>query len=177
MKDFVGDNSFYSCYLNDIDKPDVLIIYLDSFKHHIGPMIKNEMSCSANYCKVKSHKNLNYFPETNLNISAIVSPLFSSEERHKGEQEVLSVAYMTYCLNHDLIIVIDEKGPRNIIINNIQCLVPYLTGTIGLLIDSVQNYKILNKDDALNLLSEIENSNFRVSANIISQAKKKLMGS
>jgi len=44
MKDFVGDNSFYSCYLNDIEKPDVLIIYLDSFKHHIGPRIKNEMS-------------------------------------------------------------------------------------------------------------------------------------
>ena len=66
MKDFVGDNSFYSCYLNDIEKPDVLIIYLDSFKHHIGPRIKNEMSCSTNYFKIKTHKNFNYFPESNL---------------------------------------------------------------------------------------------------------------
>lgn len=177
MKDFVGDNSFYSCYLNDINKPEVLIIYLDSFKHHIGPTIKKEMSGSTNYGKIKSHKNLNYFPETNLNISAIVSPLFSSEERHKGEQEVVSIAYITYCFNHDLIIVIDEKGPRNIIENNIICLKPFLIGTVGLLVDSVQNYKILNKDDALNILSDIEKSNFRVSANIILQAKQKLMGS
>ena len=74
MKDFVGDNSFYSCYLNDIEKPDVLIIYLDSFKHHIGPRIKNEMSCSTNYFKIKTHKNFNYFPESKIfSNSALIS--------------------------------------------------------------------------------------------------------
>ena len=117
--DFVADNSFYSCFLNDIQETTTLIKYLDSYKHHVGPKIKKEMSQSSEYDKIKNHQNINYFPSSQLNIAAIVEPLFSNEEKHQGEQEVIAVAYMTYCLNQKLIIVIDEKGPRNIIINNI----------------------------------------------------------
>ena len=160
--DFVADNSFYSCFLNDIDESYVLIAYLDSFKHHIGPKIKEELSKSSNYNKIKNHRNLNYFPKSQLNISSIVEPLFSSEEKHQGEQEVIAVAYMTYCINQDLIVVIDEKGPRNIVLNNVQCLKPFLKGTIGLIVDSVKKYKILNKNHAVTLLDKIEKSKFRV---------------
>ena len=81
---------------------------------------------------------------------------------------------MTYCLSQNLIIVIDEKDPRNIIINNIECLKKFLTGTIGLIVDSVQKHKILNKETAIDILDKIERSNFRVSKKIIHSAKIKL---
>ena len=104
--DLVADNSFYSCFLNDINETEILIRYLDNFKHHIGPRIKDELSKSNNYIQIANHQNLNYFPESQLNISAIVSPLFSSEEKHKGEQSEESQisANFYYCARLNIIV-------------------------------------------------------------------------
>ena len=175
--DFVADTTFYSCFLNDIEEPQFLIRYLDSFKHHIGPKVKKEISSSENYHLIQNHRNLNCFPDLRIaDISTIINPLFSNQEKHKGEQEAIAIAYVAFCLNQDLIIVIDEKNARNVLVNNISCLKPFLRGTVGLIERSVGQYKLLNSREAISLLEKIKKSKFRVSNHIVNDALTRLKG-
>ena len=169
-----ADTTFYSCFLNDVHEPEFLVKCLDSFKCHIGPIVKKELSRSENYYLIEKNPNINYVDYESFNLPKIIAPFLSSEEKAKGEHEVIAYAYHAVQSNEEAILLIDDKGARTIVKCHIPCLIPSLKGTLGFIVDSVKKHKLLNKEKAIIIIKKIDKSNFRISKELVNSSLKNL---
>lgn len=177
MIDLIADSSFYLCFLDDIKCPDDLSRIIDNFTAHLSPRVDSEIQKSGNYKKISNHKNLNIFRPADFEIGELVRPFFSKDEVNKGEHEIVIVAYFTYNLKNNLVLIIDDKSPRIFIEKNFDYLTPFLTGTVGMIGKCFYTFNIFNKNECLSMLDKIESSKFRVNSEIIIKIKKKVLAS
>ncbi|MBI2545591.1 hypothetical protein HYV81_00225 [Candidatus Woesearchaeota archaeon] len=175
MKDLVADSSFYLCFLEDICSPSDLVAIIDNFRAHLTPLIHKEIKRSINFSSIDQHANINIFSTPSFNIGELVKPFFSKKEISKGEHEIVVAAYFIYNTNRDIIIIIDEKGPRQFIINHLPELIPFLTGTVGMVGSCYYTFAIMDKQKTLNLLDQIGSSRFRVTQKILNEIKEKVV--
>ncbi|TFG22921.1 MAG: hypothetical protein EU529_09050 [Promethearchaeota archaeon] len=172
----IPDSSFYICFIDNIKdhKSIIEIIKNDKFKFIIGVVVKSEIAKSPNYNRIEAviEPDVELFSE--INYGEILRPLFSKEELKKGENEVITISFILFDLDYDIITIIDDEEPRQFFINNLTECADKLTGTIGFIGDCVCIYEVFKKDKGLSILVAIKNSKFRITKVIINEVMNKI---
>lgn len=174
MKDLIADSSFYICFLDDIQCYEDLLKIMDHFKVHISPKVSEEISKSNHFSKIKFHKNINNFTLPNFDIGELIKPFFSKDQVVKGEHEVIVIAYFIYNLKKNLLLIIDEIGPRQFVEKNYPYLTKFMIGTVGMIGSCCSNYSLFTKERSRELLDKIENSVFRVNRETLNKIRSKI---
>jgi len=157
----IADSSFYICFLDDINKPEVLVDVFKNFQFYLTKRLELEIKKSSNYNIIDNNSSLIQlnFP---YDISEVLRPFFGKSELDKGEHEVIAFSYLIYPKNKFFILILDEDGPRNFVLKNLSYLSSNLTGTVGFIGKCHCDYKIFQKVYAKSILVNIKNSKFRV---------------
>lgn len=163
----LADSSFYLCFLDDIIKPDLLKRIVDVFDFLITPIVFKEVSKSNNFLSIKQHQKL--FPVLGLNFGEALRPFFSQKQIEKGETEVIEFAYFLYANNKPTVFIIDDKSPRIFVMKNLPSLKNLMKGTVGFVGDCYYKYAIFNKTETSKIVLLIDESKFRVSAEVIKE--------
>ena len=168
----LADSTFYLCFLEDIEQPEVLKRLLDSFTFLITPIVYNEVGKSRNFKHIKSNPKIVLVRKENL--GEALRPFFSRKEIEKGETEVIELAYQFYADNDPKMFIMDEKGPRFFVFRNLPYLARLMIGTVGFVGKCYYKYAILGKSEASEIVLVISRSKFRVSAEVISEVLSKI---
>lgn len=168
----LADSSFYLCFLEDIEQPEVLIRILDRFDFLITPIVYEEVSKSENFKCIQSNPKIILFPKENF--GEILRPFFSKRQIEKGETEVIELAYEFYADGDPKMFILDEKDPRLFVMRNLPYLVNLMIGTVGFVGKCCYEYEILEKSEATAILIVISTSTFRVEPEIISKVLAKI---
>jgi predicted nucleic acid-binding protein len=168
----LADSSFYFCFLEDIEQPEVLKRLLDGFRFLITPIVYNEVSKSRNFKYIESHPKIILLPKENL--GEALRPFFSRKEIEKGETEVIELAYQFYADDDPKMFILDEKEPRLFVLRNLPYLAKLMIGTVGFVGKCYYEYAILGKSEASGIVLVISRSRFRVSAEVISEVLSKI---
>lgn len=168
--EIIADSSFYICFLDDINRPEILCKIINEFDFIITPLVKNEIKKSKNYFHLQNNKNI-AFIQFSLDYGEILKAFFSKEEIIKGEHEVIGTAYILYRLNRNFCFIIDDSEPRKFVINNIPDLIKLMMGTVNFIGLCCCSYGLLRKNETLMLLNQIEKSKFRVKKTILNQVR------
>lgn len=172
MINLVADSSFYICFLDDIDCPNDLLHILKHFLAHIPPRVNEEISKCKNYSVLKNH--VNFFRESKLDLGKLLEPFFSKDEKLKGEHEVVVLSIVLYNTIDNIVIIIDDKGPRKFLFDNFGYMQDSICGTVGFIGLCYYKYHIFEKQKSLYLLDKIENSNFRIKKEEIEEVRQKI---
>ncbi len=170
----LADSSFYICFLDDIEQPEVLKKILTSFKFLITPIVYKEVSKSANFKHIESNPKIVLFPEENL--GEALRPFFSEKEIEKGETEVIELAYQFYANNDPKMFILDEKGPRFFVLRNLPYLARLMTGTVAFVGECYYEYAVFGKSEASTIVLVIGMSKFRVTAEVIKEVLSRIEG-
>jgi predicted nucleic acid-binding protein len=168
----LADSSFYLCFLEDIEQPQVLNRVLDRFDFLITPTVYREVGKSENFKSVQSHPKLVLIPKENL--GEVLRPFFSKRQIEKGETEVIELAYQFYADENPKKFIIDDKEPRLFVIRNLPDLSKLMVGTVGFVGECYYEYDVLGKSEAAAIVLVISRSNFRVSAEVIREVLSKI---
>jgi predicted nucleic acid-binding protein len=168
----LADSTFYLCFLDDIEQPEVLIKILDRFNFLITPIVYKEVSKSNNFGHIQFNPKIIMFPKENL--GEILRPFFSKKEIEKGETEVIELAYEFYADGTPKMFILDEKEPRLFVTRNLPYLVELMIGTVAFVGECYYEYAILGKSEAASIVLLISTSKFRVSAEVISEVFSKI---
>ncbi len=84
---------------------------------------------------------------------------------HKGEVDVLDLAYKMHGNNQDAIVVVDDLAARDIA----RALGLRLTGTIGIILRATRNGLLTNADAMLQIKYLVHETPFRLSTSMYSQ--------
>lgn len=174
MKRLLADSSFYICFLDDINCPDELIIILSNFDANLCQQIHTEVSKSKNFCKINNQKLIKKYTPSPFQLGNLIKPFFSKDETLKGEHELIVLAYVTYNIDNNFVLVMDESGPRNFVTTQFPYLKDNMTGTVGMIGECYYTYKLFSKQQSLNLLESIKDSDFWVEQSIIQKVKEKI---
>ena len=101
-------------------------------------------------------------------------PFFSKKEIGKGETEVIELAYEFYANGDPKMFILDDKAPRLFVTRNLPYLVELMIGTVGFVGRCFYEYEIMKKNEAEAIVLIISTSNFRVSAEVISEVIAKI---
>lgn len=170
--EMLADSSFYLCFLEDIEQPEVLLRILQRFDFLITPIVYKEVSKSDNFNRVQPCHNLRLVSK--MNLGEILRPFFSQKEIEKGETEVIELAYEYYAEGKPRTFIIDDKEPRLFVSRNLPYLSELMVGTVGFVGECCYEYAILDKNEASALLLVISRSSFRVTPEIISEVLDKI---
>jgi len=171
----IADSTFYICFLDCIQKPEVLIKIIKNFKANIPQRVFQEICKSKNSHHLLQHKDcLNIFDKPHLNLGEVLRPFVSENELKKGEHEIIVLAYVCSHMGIKFILILDEASKRNLVKNIIPELIDNMTGTLGFLKMCCCKYHIFNNTEIINLIDEIEKSSFRIDKRIIMQIKKEI---
>lgn len=170
--EILADSSFYLCFLDDIEQPEVLERVLERFDFLVTPIVYKEVSKSINFKYVQNHPKIILVPKNHL--GEVLRPFFSEKEIEKGETEVIELAYQFYANNDPRIFIIDEEGSRLFIIRNLPYLEKLMIGTVGFVGQCYYEYGILEKNEAYAIVLAISTSKFRVSAEVIRDVLSKI---
>jgi len=168
--EIVADSSFYICFLDDINRPEILLRIINEFNFIVTPLIKKEIEKSKNYAYISENQNILY-SNSSLDYGEIIKPFFAQEEIIRGEHEVIGAAYFLYKLNKLFCFILDDKEPRKFVVYNIPDLAKLMVGTVNFVGLCCCSYKLLKKEEAILLLNQIKKSKFRIEENIINQAE------
>jgi hypothetical protein len=164
----VPDSTFFSFFIHNTDNSDYLEKIVNNFNFEVAPKVSGEMSKCKYYPKIKvfSHK-MHIFENKLGSFSELLKPLFSKEEKERGEHDVLVVGFMCFQMKLDFILIIDDLGARKFILKNFDYLEKNLEWTANFLKRCYVSYKIFKKEETLNLLRDMGNSNFRIKKEIL----------
>lgn len=161
-KKLIPDSTFFSFFLHNTDESDFLKIIVDNFYVEIPPRINEEVKNCKNSKVIDEIKNKIHIFEDKLNFTELLKPLFSKEERKRGEHDVIVVGYFCYELKVDFLMIIDDGGARKFISKNFPYLNDYLSWTATFIGDCYSKYKIFKKEESLDLLDKMGKSTFRI---------------
>ncbi len=170
----VADSSFYICFLHDIQNPELLHILLREFEFAMGQKVHWEICNCTNYDSIRNNEHI--VVVTDMNFSEILRPFFSKYEIEKGEGEIVALAVLLHGLNRLHILILDDDAPREFVERNLNHMLPLMTGTVGFVGKCYYETHILEKAHSLQILSDIEHSNFRVSQEVISKVRSLIDG-
>ena len=108
---------------------------------------------------------------SDINFSEILRPFFSKYENEKGEGEIVALAVLLYGMNRLEKLILDDDGPREFVERNLTHMLDFMTGTVGFVGICCYETHLLEKAHSLQILSEIEHSNFRVSQDVLSKVR------
>ena len=168
----VADSSFYICFLEDIKRPDALLLMLNKFEFAFGKTVNMEISKCEHFGSIKGNSHLNLIPD--LNFSEVLKPFFGEYENAKGESEIIALAIILYGISRIDKLILDEDGPRAFVERNLPNLAHFMTGTVGFVGKCCCETYILEAEKTLQILSEIEHSPFRVSYNVLSTIRRSI---
>ena len=169
---FLADSSFYLCFLEDIEQPQVLIRILDKCDFLITPIVYKEVSKSDNFKNIQTHPKM--FLVQKQYLGEALRPLFSKKQIEKGETEIIELAYHLYADNTPKKFILDDKEPRLFVQRNLPYLKKLMIGTIGFVGECYYEYHIFEKGEASTTVVVIGKSNFRVSAEVIREVLAKI---
>lgn len=158
----IPDSTFFSFFLHNIEEPDYLKRIVDNFYVEIPPRVNQEIENCKHSKIIEEIKDKLHLFDDKLNFTELLKPLFSTEQRERGEHDVIVVGYFCFWLKLDFIMIIDDGGARKFIEKNFPYLVPHLTWTATFIGDCCCKYKIFNKDETLDLLDKMGKSTFRI---------------
>ena len=170
--EIIADSSFFLCFLDDIEQPEVLKRVLYKLDFLVTPIVYREISKSINFKCVQNHPKIILVPKENL--GEALRPFFSKKEIEKGETEVIELAYQFYSNNDPRIFIIDEDDSRFFVIRNLPYLEKLMIGTVGFVGKCYYEYEILEKSEACAIVLVISTSKFRVSAEVIRYVLSKI---
>lgn len=170
--EMLSDSSFYLCFLEDIEQPDVLLRIMQRFDFLITPIVYKEVSKSHNFGRIQSCPKLKLLQKESL--GEILKPFFSKKEIEKGETEVIELAFEYYVAGLPRMFIIDDKEPRLFVTRNLPYLSDLMIGTVGFVGECSYEYAILDKYEASALLLLISTSSFRVEPEVISEVLAKI---
>jgi len=168
----LADSSFYLCFLEDIEQPEVLLRILRRFDFLITPIVYKEVSKCNNFGYIQFNPKITMFPKENL--GEILKPFFGKKEIEKGETEVIELAYEFYADGTPKKFILDDNEPRLFVTRNLPYLLGLMIGTVGFVGECCYEYQILEKNEAVAILLVIRTSNFRVAPEIISEVLTKI---
>lgn len=148
FNNIVADASFYICYQDDINKREILDIFLDSYTFYIGPCILSELPALLS----KNDRFQSSIKLNNEQFFELIKPFFGRSENHRndGEYEAIGLAYhlnLHFGLKY---LIIDDKRAYNFVNANFPSLKNKLTRNIGFIIKSCK------KDSTISLVMAIE---------------------
>lgn len=171
----IADSTFYICFLDCIQRPEVLIKILENFKPHIPARVFKEVSQSKNAHHLLKKKDcLNIFDKLHLNLGEVLRPFVSESELEKGEHETIILAYVCNRMGFNFILILDEIDKRNLVKTIIPELESKMTGTVGFLGMCYYKYRIFNKEEVIGLIDQIGSSKFRVDRKVIAEVKQRI---
>lgn len=156
--------------MEDIEKPKILTDFANSFMFLITSIVNSELSKSRNFSIIEHNDNFPVF-SSQFSIKEVLKPFFSNVQTMKGEHEVIALAFLLHRANNDFHLILDEDGPRKFVTRQFSFLAHKMTGTVGFLGKCHCEFKIVQKQLALDTLQEIEQSKFRVDSNILNSIK------
>lgn len=168
----LADSSFFLCFLEDIEQPQVLKRVLDKFDFLITPTVYKEVSKSSNFKQIESHPKITLVSKENL--GEALRPFFSKKQIEKGETEVIELAYQYYIENKPKMFILDDKEPRLFVLRNLSYMAKLMIGTVGFVGECYYQFEIFEKNEASALVLVISTSSFRVSAEVISEVLTKI---
>ena len=171
-KEILADSSFFICFLDDIEKPNVLDKILEKFDFLITPIVYTEVSKSINFKHIQKHPKILRVKKENL--GEALRPLFSKKEIEKGETEIIELAYHFYVNGASRFFILDDDGPRFFVKRNLPHLEKLMIGTVGFVGECYYVCKILEKTEASAIVIIIGESKFRVSAEVIKEVLSKI---
>lgn len=170
--EILADSSFFLCFLDDIEQPEVLKRILSRFDFLVTPLVYKEVNKSIHFKHIQNHPKIILVPKENL--GEVLRPFFSKNEIKKGETEVIELAYQFYANNDPKIFIIDDDGPRLFVIRNLPYLEKLMIGTVGFVGDCYCEYRIFEKKEAFTIVLLISKSKFRVSVEVIREVLSKI---
>ena len=172
INEILADSSFFLCFLDDIEQPEVLKRILYRFDFLVTPIVYKEVSKSIHFKHVQNHPKIILVPKENL--GEALRPFFSEKEIERGETEVIELAYQFYSNNDPKFFIIDDDGPRLFVKRNLPYLKKLMIGTVGFVAECYYEYRILEKSEASTLVIIIGKSKFRVSGEVIREVLSKI---
>ena len=169
----VADSSFYICFLEDIKRSDTLLLMFNEFDFAMGDKVHSEISKCTHYGSIQGNKHI--VVVSGLNFAEILRPFFGKYETEKGEGEIIALAVLLHGMRRIKRLIIDEDGPREFVERNLPHLKYLMTGTVGFVGKCNYEMHILEKDYSLQILSEIENSPFRVSKKVLYDVRSQII--
>jgi predicted nucleic acid-binding protein len=180
-RNIIADSSFFLLFLNDIDRPSYLDKLIKNYKFIITQMIKEELSGnSKSNTWLQSNsasivvEDINEYRLEEI-FSSLVSKKAISIKLHRGEWEIIGLAYMLKDEGEDFILIIDDKEARRFVEKNMPSLQHHLCYTLKFIELCTCNEHIFKKEEALDMLEEIERrGRFRVTGDILAQIKNNI---
>jgi predicted nucleic acid-binding protein len=171
----IADSTFYLCFLDDIKKPDYLILVIKKLDFFIGKIVKTEIEKSSNFYKIGCFigNRITYFEYAEF--GELLKPFFSSIEIMKGENEVIAISFILYKKGGDILVVIDDEDAWKFIIRNIQEISDKMIRTVSV-IKYLCEYRLFSKTETISVLNMIKNSKFRVSKSVIEDCINEVSG-
>jgi predicted nucleic acid-binding protein len=170
---YIADSSFYLCFLVDIDMPNILIKIVRNLKFIITPAVDREIRTCKNIEILKSSGFYNLYCEQ-LNYAELLRPFFSAKQLAKGETEAIALASHFHYQNKLANLILDDLQARKVVINHLSYLVYALIGTIGFIGRCFCDYEIISRENALNLIDEIDGSSFRIQRDTLNSERQHL---
>lgn len=167
-KRLIPDSTFFSFFLHNTNEPDFLKKIAKEFHIEIPPKVHSEIQNCQHSCNINSFKDkLHIFDKNMAGFSELLKPLFSTEQKDRGEHDVVVVGFFCYNLRIDFIMVIDDKGARSFVKQNFSCMEKNMQWTANFIKDCFKEYKIFNKEEVLYLLDKMKTSTFRIYEGIV----------
>lgn len=170
-RNLVADSTFYLFFIDDTNNSDSLCKILEIFTAQLSPTIHKELHLKNKDAKLKKliESSCNVFQDSRIKYAEALRPVFSKEELQKGEHELIAIAVLCNELKIELILVIDDEGPRKIISNHFAYLSVYLTRTGRFIEKCYSQYDVLKKDEAIKLINDMKKSKFHIDKRSIDQ--------
>jgi predicted nucleic acid-binding protein len=172
-KSIVADSTFYLCFLDDIKRPDCLVIVLKNFTFYLPRTVVTELSISEGYNLIKNHVGTVEVKD-NYNYSEILTPFFSKKQIKKGEAEAVALAHIFYRTARCDKLILDDGEARSFVASNLPELAGIMIGTVGFIGDCYCVFGIYSKEEAIKMLYQIGQSKFRIKDKDLSKIKQRI---
>jgi len=170
----IADSSFYICFLKDINKPHQLELIINKFMFNITEILVKEVIKKSENSAFPSQYPPIEIINSDFDFKEILRPFFSKKELDDGETEVIELVYQWYKIKRIYKFILDEREARLFVERNIVEIKEMMIGTVGFIGLCYYDFSIFNKKDSLQLLTDIENSDFHVSVTVINNIREKI---
>ncbi|MCL4376240.1 hypothetical protein M1558_01985 [Candidatus Parvarchaeota archaeon] len=169
----IADSTFYIYFLDDVNEVSLLLKIMEKFKFHIPPKIKEEIMRSTNFYQIENNKNL-YLEKLPYDIKQILNPILSSNEKDKGDAEIIFLIFHFLSLGKKFITIIDDDSLHNHIVKKLfplfyssDIINGLIKRTLNFLYECAMSYKIIDKKIVIETLQKTKDSKFRIRPDII----------
>lgn len=165
----IPDSSFFICFLDDIEKPQLMIDLLnsESFSFIVGMITFKEIQKSKNFIEIERQSRQKITIYDYFEYSEVVKMFFSESELKKGEHEVFIISFIQSFSKDPFITILDDENAKKFFKTNIPEKATSVIGTVGFIRLCSCKCKVFIKEVAIDILESIKQSKFFVPVSII----------